>query len=74
MKINPDEVGKRIRRIRKASSQTQVQFAKEIGVKKQNYVSRYERGRIPSPDILAKISDAGSVSIDWILRGKEFKK
>jgi transcriptional regulator with XRE-family HTH domain len=67
-KVSPEKVGERIRAVR--GKRTQTEFAKTIGVKKQNYISRYERGRIPSPDLLLRIATTGRVSIDWILTGK----
>lgn len=71
-KITGKAVGARIRMVRGAM--TQEKFAKIIGVKKQNYVSRYERGRIPNPNILAKIAEFGNTTIDWILCGDKAKK
>jgi len=67
-KVSPSKVGERIRTIR--GEKTQTEFAKDLGVPKQNYISRYERGRIPSPDLLVKIADMGKVSLDWLLVGK----
>jgi transcriptional regulator with XRE-family HTH domain len=68
-KVSPAKVGERIRAIR--GNRTQTEFAKELGVRKQNYISRYERGRIPSPNLLAKIAEMGRVSVDWLLVGKK---
>lgn len=68
-KISPQKVGERIRAVR--GKRTQTEFAKALGVKKQNYISRYERGRIPSPDLLVRIAEMGRVSIDWLLTGKK---
>jgi transcriptional regulator with XRE-family HTH domain len=70
-KISAQEVGERIRTVR--GKKTQTEFAKALGVKKQNYISRYERGRIPSPDLLVRIARMGRVSIDWLLTGKQGK-
>ena len=67
-KFSPVQVGQRIRRIR--GKLTQTDFAKVLGVYKQNYISRYERGRVPSPDLLIRIADYGKVSLDWLLTGK----
>ncbi len=67
-KVSPEKVGERIRMVR--GQVTQTDFAKKIGVKKQNYISRYERGRIPSPDLLVRIADLGKVSVDWLLTGR----
>ncbi len=66
--VSPEAVGERIRAVR--GKRTQTEFAKAIGVKKQNYISRYERGRIPAPDLLVQIAKTGRVSIDWLLTGK----
>lgn len=68
-KISPLEVGERIRSVR--GKKTQTEFAKALGVKKQNYISRYERGRIPSPDLLVRIAQMGRVSTDWLLTGEK---
>lgn len=66
-KITGKAVGARIRMVR--GTMTQEKFAKVIGVKKQNYISRYERGRIPNPNILVKIAEVGKTTIDWLLCG-----
>ncbi len=72
IKVKPELVGKRIRQVRRlAMNQTQEQFAKKIGVKKQNYVSRYENGRIPSAQLLVIIANAGGKSVDWLLTGRK---
>lgn len=71
-KVSPQKVGERIRAVR--GKRTQTEFAKALGVKKQNYISRYERGRIPSPDLLVRIAEMGKVSIDWLLTGKRGAK
>ena len=67
-KVSPIEVGERIRAVR--GKQTQTEFAEVLGVKKQNYISRYERGRIPSPDLLVRIAEIGRVTTDWLLTGE----
>ena len=67
-RVSGKQVGQRIRRVR--GSLTQTHFAKAVGVRKQNYVSRYEHGRIPSPELLVRISDFGKTSVDWLLTGK----
>jgi len=68
-KVSPIKVGERIRAVR--GKQTQTEFANVLGVKKQNYISRYERGRIPSPELLVRIADIGRVTTDWLLTGKK---
>lgn len=66
------EIGKRIREIRtKKLRMNQTDFAAVIGAPKQNYVSRYERGRIPGDlEVFIRIAQAGGVSLDWLLTGK----
>lgn len=70
IKVDRKKVGKRIRAIRESKKQTQEQFAVTIGVKKQNYISRYERGRFPSPDLVVRIARIGRVTVDWVYTGK----
>lgn len=60
-------IGNRIKQVR--GNTTQERFAKRIGVK-QNYVCRYEKGRVPSPELLLKIAQFGNVTVDWLLTGK----
>ena len=69
----PGEIGIRIRKIRKALGMNQVQFAKALRVKKQHYISRYELGRVPPPDLLLKIARIGNVTVDWIFSGQHPK-
>ena len=67
-RVSGTQVGQRIRLIRGKMNQTN--FARVIGVRKQNYVSRYEGGRIPNPGLLVKIANHGKVTVDWLLTGK----
>jgi transcriptional regulator with XRE-family HTH domain len=49
---------------------SQKDFAKKIGVSHKGY-QRYESGeRIPRPDILFKIAESESLTVDWLLTGK----
>ncbi|MBI3610318.1 MAG: helix-turn-helix transcriptional regulator [Nitrospirae bacterium] len=66
--VSKTQVGQRIRTIRGKMNQTN--FAKMIGVRKQNYVSRYEHGRIPNSELLVKIAHYGKVTVDWLLTGR----
>ena len=68
MKVSAKQVGQRILEVR--GKFTQTHFARAIGVRKQNYVSRYEHGRIPSPNLLVRIAKFGRTSVDWLLTGK----
>ena len=72
-RVTPASVGQRIKMVR--GDLTQKEFARALGIKKQNYVSRYEKGRIPTHDILVKIAEYGRVTVDWLLTGmKEGKE
>lgn len=68
--LTPARIGNRIREIREGLGLSQEAFAKAIRVPKQYYISRYEMGRVPDPDLLIKIARLGNVSIDWIFTGK----
>ncbi len=67
-KVSGALVGQRIRKIR--GKMTQTAFARLIGVRKQNYVSRYEHGRIPNPELLIRIAAHARVKVDWLLTGR----
>jgi transcriptional regulator with XRE-family HTH domain len=45
-------------------------FARKIGVKPAQ-LSRYLKGQIPDPPVLIAIAEAGQVSLDWLLMGRE---
>ena len=66
MKKFSSEVGERLKKIR--GDLTQQEFADILKVK-QNYISRYETGRIPNPKLLLKFAEYGGVTVDWILAG-----
>lgn len=66
--IDAGGVGLRIQMIR--GKMTQQELAKKLGIKQSN-VSRYEKGRIPNPEVLLKIAQFANVSIEWLLTGKE---
>lgn len=68
--VTKEAVGARIKQRRKEKGLTQAKLAKAIR-ERQNYVSRYENNRIPSPETLVKIARLLGVSIDWILTGEE---
>jgi transcriptional regulator with XRE-family HTH domain len=67
-RVTHTSVGQRIKQIR--GNLTQTEFARVLGIKKQNYISRYETSRIPTHEILLKIAEQGGVTVDWLLTGK----
>ena len=73
-RVNKKEVAKRIKKIRVIDLDlNQAQFAKLLGTT-QTMVSRYERGTLPSADILVRIAQAGKTTIDYILLGGDDTK
>lgn len=62
-------VGRRIREIR-GFDMTQEEFAGRIGIS-QNYLSTMERGKVEiGAEILLRISQEFSKSIEWLLTGR----
>ena len=47
-------------------------FARRIGVKPQQ-LSRYLKGQLPDAPTLLAIAEAGRVSVDWLLTGREVR-
>ena len=47
-------------------------FARKIGVKPQQ-LSRYLKGQLPDASTLLAIAEAGQVSVDWLLTGREVR-
>ncbi len=69
-KADKDGVGSRIRKVRKETSLTQEQFAKEIGYSASQVFSA-EAGRLtPSNDFLLAVSTKFDVNYNWLLTGK----
>lgn len=66
--------GERLRRLRKERDITQTVLAEHIGVV-PSAIGKYERipESYPSVDALIKIAEYFNVSIDYLLRGVEFK-
>ena len=66
--IQPAQIGERIRQIR--AERTLDEFAGELGVKNPT-VYRYETDRVPDAETLLRSAEIGSVSVDWLLTGKD---
>ena len=64
-------LGERIREIRMAKRLSQVELAKMVGVTKQS-ISNWENENIqPSIEMLSKLADVLTVSVDFLLEKKE---
>ncbi|MFC2076979.1 helix-turn-helix domain-containing protein [candidate division KSB1 bacterium] len=72
-RVNPEQLGKRIRQIRKAHNLSQRKLAKQLGIS-QTLVGFFERGQRRVPiNILLEVSILGDVSLNWLVTGHEFK-
>ena len=72
-KVNREQLGMRIRQIRKGHSLSQRKLAKQLGIS-QTLIGFFERGQRRVPiDILLAISIMGEVSLDWLVTGQEHK-
>ena len=68
--VSREEIGRRIRDIRKRAGLTQQEFADRVGCHK-NQVSNVESGKyIPSDRFLAAVSREFKVSVDWLRTGE----
>ena len=65
---------KGLREIRKKKGYSQVKVSMDLCMSRET-LSRYETGaRNPDLETLVKFSDYYNVSIDYLIRGEEFKK
>ncbi len=63
-----------LKKIRKARHLNQLKVAMDLNISREA-LSHYENGkRSPDIDMLIKLSDYFDVSIDYLIRGEEFKK
>lgn len=71
MELNPIEIGKKIKMIRQKKRLSQIAFAAELHVCREQ-ISRWENGnKIPPLDILCQLSVIGKVSMDYLIMGRE---
>ncbi len=60
--------------IRKKKGFNQLKVAMDLSISRES-ISYYENGkRSPDIDMLCKLSDYYGVSIDYLIRGKEYEK
>ncbi|MBO5483997.1 MAG: helix-turn-helix transcriptional regulator [Lachnospiraceae bacterium] len=66
MALNNEEIGQRIRNIRKLSNMTQVKFSEKMHMTQQT-LSRYESGKTSIPnDIIENIAQEFSVPLSYV--------
>lgn len=71
MELSSIEIGKRIKMIRLKKRLSQIAFAAELHVSREQ-ISRWENGsKIPALDILCQLSEIGKVSMDHLITGQE---
>lgn len=71
MRTNKEEIGDRIRQVRKRLGLEQLDLGIKIGASKQT-ISGYEKGRsYPSYDFLTSLAGLAAVSLDWLITGHE---
>ncbi|NIM10991.1 MAG: helix-turn-helix domain-containing protein [Candidatus Aminicenantes bacterium] len=65
-----NEIGLRLRKIRKSLNYTQEKMGSFLGVARPSY-DRYERGEVfPGPIALTVLSNTFKVSLDWLIANK----
>ena len=70
MYYNAQEIGARVRLLRKQSSMSQNEFAEMIGISRI-YVAKIEAGTgNPSIDVLIEIAERLQVSLDYLVFGR----
>ena len=63
-----------LKEVRKKKGYSQVKVSMDLNISREA-ISNYETGRRnPDIDMLLKFSDYYNVSIDYLIRGEEFKK
>ena len=63
-----------LKAIRKQKGYSQVKVSMDLNISREA-ISNYETGkRCPNIEMLVKFSDYYNVSIDYLIRGEEFKK
>ncbi|MBE5767807.1 MAG: helix-turn-helix transcriptional regulator [Clostridiales bacterium] len=71
MELSSIEIGKRIKMIRLKKRLSQIAFAAELHVSREQ-ISRWENGsKIPALDILCQLSEIGKVSMDHLITSQE---
>lgn len=69
--MSNDNIGNRIKNIRKVLALQQTEFAKEIGIS-QSTISSYEKNlRNPPVSVLKQIADIYNINLDYLLNDEE---
>lgn len=65
--MNESTFSSRIKELRSSLGLTQIEFAEEIGTTQATLSSYENSGKTPSLDIVKKIAEVFTISIDWLL-------
>lgn len=69
--MSNDNIGNRIKNVRKVLALQQTEFAKEIGIS-QSTISSYEKNlRNPPVSVLKQIADIYNINLDYLLNDEE---
>lgn len=69
--MSNDNIGNRIKNVRKVLALQQTEFAKEIGIS-QSIISSYEKNlRNPPVSVLKQIADIYNINLDYLLNDEE---
>lgn len=71
MSTSFDEIGERLRRLRKASGRTQQEFAESLGISLRAYKNYESGGRELPSSVVMRLCEISSVSPSWILNGRK---
>jgi len=67
--LSPEHIGANLRRLRTTHGLSQQALAQRIGITQRAYISNLEAGRkLPSSDLIVRIADVFSVTIDQLLQ------
>lgn len=71
MIYNAEEIGKRIKALRKEKKMTQLKLAEELNIT-DNFIAKIEGGsKNPSIDLFIQMSEFFGVSLDFLILGKK---
>lgn len=71
IKLDRLAIGTRLRTERQRLGLTQGEVARHVGLKSKSAIKNYEKGQVPGPELLTRLSALFGRSIDWLLCGPE---
>lgn len=74
IKLDRLAIGARLRTERQRLGLTQGEVARHVGLKSKSAIKNYEKGQVPGPELLTRLSALFGRSIDWLLCSPEAEK